>query len=100
MEIVKLKEPYDKNAIVDSLIVLSLGFFDGAHRGHQEVIERAIGKGKSIGVKVAVMTYDRHPRIIFQNIDGEQFKYLTTLDETLEHFKNLAVYIAYVVKFD
>ena len=96
MKIVKLKEPYDKNAIVDSPIVLALGFFDG----HQEVIKRAIEKGKSLGVKVAVMTFDRHPKIIFQNIDGEKFKYLTMLDEKLEHFKNLGVDIAYVVKFD
>lgn len=100
MEIVKLKEPYDKNAIVDSPIVLALGFFDGVHRGHQEVIKRAIEKGKSLGVKVAVMTFDRHPKIIFQNIDDEKFKYLTMLDEKLEHFKNLGVDIAYVVKFD
>lgn len=100
MKIVKLKEPYDKNAIVDSPIVLALGFFDGVHRGHQEVIKRAIEKGKSLGVKVAVMTFDRHPKIIFQNIDGEKFKYLTMLDEKLEHFKNLGVDIAYVVKFD
>ena len=100
MEIVKLKEPYDKNAIVDSPIVLALGFFDGVHRGHQKVIKRAIEKVKSLGVKVAVMTFDRHPKIIFQNIDGEKFKYLTMLDEKLEHFKNLGVDIAYVVKFD
>lgn len=100
MKIVKLKEPYDKNAIVDSPVVLALGFFDGVHRGHQEVIKRAIEKGKSLGVKVAVMTFDRHPKIIFQNIDGEKFKYLTMLDEKLEHFKNLGVDIAYVVKFD
>lgn len=100
MKIVKLKEPYDKNAIVDSPIVLALGFFDGVHRGHQEVIKRAIEKGKSLGVKVAVMTFDRRPKIIFQNIDGEKFKYLTMLDEKLEHFKNLGVDIAYVVKFD
>ena len=100
MKIVKLKEPYDKNAIVNSPIVLALGFFDGVHRGHQEVIKRAIEKGKSLGVKVAVMTFDRHPKIIFQNIDGEKFKYLTMLDEKLEHFKNLGVDIAYVVKFD
>lgn len=100
MKIVKLKEPYDKNAIVDSPIVLALGFFDGVHHGHQEVIKRAIEKGKSLGVKVAVMTFDRHPKIIFQNIDGEKFKYLTMLDEKLEHFKNLGVDIAYVVKFD
>ena len=100
MEIVKLKEPYDKNAIVDSPIVLAIGFFNRDHRKHQEVIKRAIEKGKSLGVKVAVMTFDRHPKIIFQNIDGEKFKYLTMLDEKLEHFKNLGVDIAYVVKFD
>ena len=66
----------------------------------ESIMKRAIEKGKSLGVKVAVMTFDRHPKIIFQNIDGEKFKYLTMLDEKLEHFKNLGVDIAYVVKFD
>lgn len=99
MKIVKLKEPYDKNAIVDSPIVLALGFWWSSSWTSRSN-KRAIEKGKSLGVKVAVMTFDRHPKIIFQNIDGEKFKYLTMLDEKLEHFKNLGVDIAYVVKFD
>mgnify|MGYP000980608440 CR=1 FL=1 len=92
MKIVKLKEPYDKNAIVDSPIVLALGFFDGVHRGHQEVIKRAIEKGKSLGVKVAVMTFDRHPKIIFQNIDGEK-QYQGFLKELTEDELTLTVKI-------
>ena len=38
MEIVKLKEPYDKNAIVDSPIVLALGFGNTIHNFVNETL--------------------------------------------------------------
>ena len=38
MEIVKLRHPYKSEEIPVGDCVLVLGFFDGVHRGHQEVI--------------------------------------------------------------
>lgn len=39
MEIVKLRHPYKPEEIPTGDCVLVLGFFDGVHRGHQEVIK-------------------------------------------------------------
>lgn len=48
MEIIKLRHPYQPAEIPTDEVVLVLGFFDGVHRGHQEVIEtgRKLAKEK------------------------------------------------------
>lgn len=42
-------------------IVLALGFFDGVHKGHQQIIERTIACAKEKGLKSAIMTFTEHP---------------------------------------
>ena len=41
MQIIKITHPYEPSQIVQEPIVLALGFFDGIHLGHQEVIQKA-----------------------------------------------------------
>ena len=41
--------------------VLTVGVFDGVHRGHAELIARAVKSGRSRGVPVVLMTFDPHP---------------------------------------
>ncbi len=41
--------------------VLCIGNFDGVHRGHQAILEQA----KSISPHVIILTFDPHPKIIF-----------------------------------
>lgn len=40
---------------------LTIGNFDGVHRGHRAVIDRVISDAKKRGLKSAVITFDRHP---------------------------------------
>jgi riboflavin kinase / FMN adenylyltransferase len=46
--------------------VLTIGNFDGVHRGHQAVIEHLSRIGKAKGLPVAVLTFDPHPREYFE----------------------------------
>jgi len=40
---------------------ITIGNFDGVHRGHQEILRRVIAKAREEGWKSAVLTFDPHP---------------------------------------
>jgi riboflavin kinase/FMN adenylyltransferase len=41
--------------------VVTIGEFDGVHRGHQRIVERAAEIGRQRGLPVVVVTFDPHP---------------------------------------
>jgi riboflavin kinase/FMN adenylyltransferase len=41
--------------------VVTVGVFDGVHRGHQHIIGRAVARGAQMGLPVVVVTFDPHP---------------------------------------
>ena len=45
--------------------VVTMGFFDGVHLGHQAVIQAAKAEADRLGVPLAVLTYDPHPVVVF-----------------------------------
>jgi riboflavin kinase / FMN adenylyltransferase len=46
--------------------VMAIGNFEGVHRGHRVVIDKAIGLGRSLGRPAAVLTFEPHPRAFFR----------------------------------
>ena len=46
--------------------VVAIGNFDGVHRGHQAVLERALSEAQSRSAPALVLTFEPHPRTIFQ----------------------------------
>jgi len=57
--------------------VVSIGFFDGVHRGHQTIIRRAVRQAQDLGIRSAVVTFDRHPMEVVK--PGSQPKLIMTL---------------------
>jgi len=45
--------------------VVAIGNFDGVHRGHQAVIELAREKAKSLSAPLGIITFEPHPRSVF-----------------------------------
>jgi riboflavin kinase/FMN adenylyltransferase len=41
--------------------VVSIGMFDGVHRGHQETLGLAVAKARAAGLPSVVLTFDPHP---------------------------------------
>ena len=41
--------------------VVTIGEFDGVHRGHQRIVARAAELGRELGLPVAAITFDPHP---------------------------------------
>lgn len=40
---------------------VTVGVFDGVHRGHQHVVERALSRGREFGVPTVAVTFDPRP---------------------------------------
>ena len=78
MDVIQLKYPHQlvNNGGPYSLAV---GFFDGVHLGHQQVINRAIEHAKEKGVKSAVMTFDPHPSIVLGGRNEKVFYIIESL---------------------
>lgn len=41
--------------------VVTIGSYDGVHRGHQLIIGRAVSRARELGVPAVVVTFDPHP---------------------------------------
>lgn len=77
--------------------VLTVGVFDGVHRGHAELIARAVEVGKERGVPTVLMTFDPHPmEVVFPGSHPAQ---LTTLTRRAELAEELGVDVFLVMPF-
>lgn len=77
--------------------VLTIGVFDGVHRGHAEIIARAVKAGRSRGVPTVLMTFDPHPmEVVFPGTHPAQ---LTTLARRAELVEELGVDVFLVLPF-
>jgi len=99
VQIINIHHPYQTDDIYPDDIVLVLGFFDGIHRGHQEVINKGIKIAKERGIKCAVMTFNRHPAFVYRRFDPDTHTYLTPLDRKEDIMRRLGVDILYEVDF-
>lgn len=54
----------DRQIQLDASIV-TIGAFDGVHRGHQTLIRRAVAEARSTGVACVVWTFDPAPKVFF-----------------------------------
>lgn len=76
---------------------VALGFFDGVHLGHVEIIKNAINFGKEKNLKSVVVTFSNHPHT---EITGQAPKLLTTFEEKLELIKKIEVDAVLALEFN
>ena len=77
---------------------VTIGAYDGVHRGHQAVIARVQSLAEARGLETAVVTFDRHPASVVRPESAP--KLLTDLDQKLELLGATGVDYALVVHFD
>jgi riboflavin kinase/FMN adenylyltransferase len=63
-------------------VALTIGNFDGVHRGHQAMLARLIAAARERGLAAAVLTFEPHPRELFTPASAPTR--LTNLREKLE----------------
>ena len=67
---------------------LTIGVFDGVHRGHQEIIHKLTAGAHAISAPAVVLTFDPHPAIV---LAGRDIRCLTTPEERAEILFDLGV---------
>ena len=77
---------------------LTIGAYDGVHRGHQAVIRSTQLAAERLGAKSAVVAFEPHPAYV--NRPESAPKLLTDLDQKLELLEACGIDTAVVVPFD
>lgn len=78
--------------------VVTIGAYDGVHRGHQTVIAEVCRRAAAHGARSAVITFDRHPASVVRPESAPRL--LTDLDQKLELLSATGVDATVVVRFD
>lgn len=77
--------------------VVTVGFFDGVHRGHQAVLARTVGAARERGRAAVAVTFDRHPREILT--PGQEPRLLTTVERKASLIAETGVDVLVVLEF-
>lgn len=77
--------------------VVTIGVFDGVHKGHQLLISTAVDVARELGVPSVVMTFEPHPRTIFAPESAPAV--LLTLEERARVIADLGVDYLLVIDF-
>lgn len=82
----------------DTASVLTIGNFDGVHRGHQALLTLLTGKARELGLPAVVLTFEPHPREYFSPADAPAR--LASLREKLLLLQAAGVDRTYVCRFN
>lgn len=77
---------------------LTIGNFDGLHRGHRAMLDRLCGEAARLGLPAAVLTFEPHPRELFSP-DSAPAR-LSSLREKLELLRDAGVDRVHLVRFN
>ena len=79
-------------------VALTIGNFDGVHRGHQAMLTRLVEAADDLALPPTVLTFDPHPREFFA--PGTAPARLSTIRSKLEQFAALGVTRVHIARFD
>ncbi len=75
---------------------LTIGVFDGVHRGHRAIIEKLVREAHKADSPAVVLTFHPHPASV---LTGKEIKCLTTPDERADLFAALGVDVVITQRF-
>ncbi len=96
MKVITLDYPISA-PITTKKVILTQGFFDGVHIGHQKLIKDAKLIAEQKNLPLMVMTFDKHPKEIYNN--DHKFVYLETEREKEHKMEKLGVDYLIIIKF-
>ncbi|MBV9059344.1 MAG: bifunctional riboflavin kinase/FAD synthetase [Pseudonocardiales bacterium] len=77
--------------------VVTIGVFDGLHRGHARLVSHAVCRAREMGLPSVLMTFDPHPSEVLR--PGSHPAQLTSLRRRAELVEQLGVEVFFVLPF-
>jgi len=95
--VLKTRKELDENSTAGKHAI-SIGVFDGVHRGHLALVDKMLTEGKVRGLTGGVVTFYPHPVAVIR--PDIEFTYLTSLQNRIELIQNAGVEFVSVLEFD
>lgn len=78
--------------------VITIGTFDGVHRGHQQIIAQMQEEARRAGGETVIVTFHPHPRKVVHH-GAQDLKLLTTIEERIELLRAYGIDHLVIVPF-
>jgi riboflavin kinase/FMN adenylyltransferase len=78
--------------------VVTIGNYDGLHRGQRVIVDRAVARARELGGPAVVVTFDPHPQSVVEGREGPPR--LTTEEQKSELVEAAGVDALLVIRFD
>jgi riboflavin kinase/FMN adenylyltransferase len=98
LEVIRLRFPLNIESDQYPPLAMAMGYFDGVHRGHQQVILEAKKQAEEKGICSAVMTFDPHPSVVLGKAD-KQIQYITPLTAKIKIIEELGIDYLFIIHF-
>ena len=94
MQVIRDNQPGDNS----KRSVVTIGAYDGVHRGHQAVIGQVRREALQLGCQSVVVTFDKHPASVVRPESAP--KLLTDLNQKLELLQQTGIDATLIVEFN
>lgn len=78
--------------------VVTIGVFDGVHRGHQYLLQQLVKAARARGHAAVALTFFPHPDVVIRGLSGRY--YLTTPDQRAQLLGDLGIDYVITLPFD
>jgi len=78
--------------------VVTIGTFDGVHRGHQVILNDMVRKAREIGGETVVVTFYPHPRNVLC-IGDDNLRFISTQEEKIKQMDALGIDNLIIINF-
>ncbi len=78
--------------------VVSIGVYDGVHRGHQRLLRELVKQAHDLGQRAVVISFFPHPDVVLRGVVGRY--YLTSPQERAQLLEALGVDVVLTLAFD
>lgn len=78
--------------------VVTMGIFDGVHRGHRTLLDTLVNRTAAAGGESVVITFDPHPRLVLEK-DHRDLSFLSSIEEKTRLLEKAHIGHLVIIKF-